>query len=107
MDGKAVFRFFTDLIRSAIINFHLTNLIMYLRKNIATSEAGFIFNPSTGDSYSANQVAAEILQLLKQGTGAIRIKEILLETYEVEPLRLEKDWDEFINQLKEANLLES
>jgi hypothetical protein len=80
---------------------------MYLRKNIATSESGFIFNPSTGDSFSANPVAAYILQLLKQGTAASRIKEEILETYEVEPLRLERDWDEFINQLKEANLLES
>jgi hypothetical protein len=80
---------------------------MYLRKNIATSESGFIFNPSTGDSFSANPVAAEILALLKQGTAPSRIKEVILETYEVEPLRLEKDWDEFINQLKEANLLES
>jgi len=80
---------------------------MYLRKNIATSESGFIFNPSTGDSFSANPVAAEILQLLKQDTEASRIKEVLLEIYEVEPLRLERDWDEFINQLKEANILES
>jgi hypothetical protein len=80
---------------------------MYLRKNIATSESGFIFNPATGDSFSANPVAAEILQQLKQGTPAAQIKEWLLGSYEVEPLRLERDWDEFINQLKEANLLAS
>ena len=39
---------------------------MNLRKNIATSESGFIFNPSTGDSFSANPLAAEILLHLKQ-----------------------------------------
>lgn len=80
---------------------------MYLRKNIATSEAGFIFNPATGDSFSANPIAAEILHLLKQGNTVSQIKESLLETYEVEPLRLDRDWDDFFNQLKEANLLES
>jgi Coenzyme PQQ synthesis protein D (PqqD) len=80
---------------------------MYLRKNIATSESGFIFNPATGDSFSANPVAAEILQQLKQGIGVTQIKDWLLESYEVEALRLERDWDDFINQLKEANLLES
>lgn len=80
---------------------------MYLRKNIATSEAGFIFNPATGDSFSANPIAAEILHLLKQGNTVAQIKESLLETYEVEPLRLDRDWDDFFNQLKEANLLES
>jgi hypothetical protein len=80
---------------------------MYLKKNIATSESGFIFNPSTGDSYAANTVAADILQLLKQGTAPSAVKEKLLEKYQVDPLRLEQDWDDFINQMKQANLLES
>ena len=80
---------------------------MHLKKNIATSESGFIFNPSTGDSYAANPVAADILQLLKQGTAPSLVKEQLLEKYRVDPLRLEQDWDDFINQLKQANLLES
>ncbi len=64
---------------------------MYLKKNIATSESGFIFNPSTGDSYAANPVAAEIVQLLKQGTASSSVKEQLLQQYGVEPLRLEQD----------------
>jgi hypothetical protein len=79
--------------------------IMYLKKNIATSESGFIFNPSTGDSYSANPVAAEIVQLLKQGTASSSVKEQILQKYEVDPFRLEQDWDDFMNQLKEANLI--
>ena len=78
---------------------------MYLKKNIATSESGFIFNPSTGDSYAANPVAAEIVQLLKQGTASSSVKEQILQKYEVDPFRLEQDWDDFMNQLKEANLL--
>lgn len=80
---------------------------MHLKKNIATSESGFIFNPSTGDSYAANTVAADILELLKQGKAPSSVKERLLEKYQVDPLRLEQDWDDFINQLKQANLLES
>jgi hypothetical protein len=79
---------------------------MYLKKNIATSETGFIFNPSTGDSYAANPVA-DILQLLKQGTAPSDVKKQVLEKYEVDAYRLEQDWDDFINQLKQANLLES
>lgn len=78
---------------------------MYLKKNIATSESGFIFNPSTGDSYAANPVAAEIVQLLKQGTASSSVKEQILQKYEVDPFRLEQDWDDFMSQLKEANLL--
>ena len=80
---------------------------MHLRKNIATSESGFIFNPSTGDSYSANPIAAEILGLLKEGTPISEIKAQILERYDVTNAQLEKDWDDFANQLKYANVLEN
>jgi hypothetical protein len=79
---------------------------MNLKKNIATSESGFIFNPSTGDSYSANPIAAEILGLLKEGTPVSTIKAQILERYDVTNAQLEKDWDDFANQLKYANILE-
>ena len=38
---------------------------MKLKKNIATSEAGLIFNPGTGDSFSVNSIGSEILAMLK------------------------------------------
>ncbi len=80
---------------------------MQLKKNIATSESGFIFNPSTGDSYSANPIAAEILILLKDGIAISNIKTTILEKYDVSQAQLEKDWDDFSNQLKYANLLDN
>jgi hypothetical protein len=80
---------------------------MQLKKNIATSESGFIFNPGTGDSYSANPIAAEILALLKDGIPASNIKSTILEKYDVGHAQLEKDWDDFCNQLKYANLLDN
>ena len=79
---------------------------MILKKNIATSDSGFIFNPSTGDSYSSNPIGSEILQLLKQGNTPQEIKKMILEKYDVENGQLERDWDDFKNQLKEANLIE-
>jgi hypothetical protein len=79
---------------------------MILKKNIATSDSGFIFNPSTGDSYSSNPIGSEILQLLKQGNTPQEIKKVILEKYDVENGQFERDWDDFKNQLKEANLIE-
>lgn len=79
---------------------------MKLKKNIATSENGFVFNPSTGDSFSSNPIAANILGLLKSGHTAEEIKTELLSQYEVEPSQLERDIDDFLHQLKEENLLE-
>ena len=76
-----------------------------IRKNIATNEFGFIFNPATGDSYSSNPIAAEIIQLMKDNHSLNEIKKALLDRYEVDKLTIEKDLDEFVNLLKENNLL--
>jgi Coenzyme PQQ synthesis protein D (PqqD) len=79
---------------------------MRLKKNIATSESGFIFHPGTGDSFSANPIAAEILLQLKDGTAPTDIKKNILAKYDVDTNMLEKDWDDFYAQLREANLLD-
>lgn len=79
---------------------------MKLKKNIATSENGFIFNPATGDSFSGNTIAAEILLLMKTGKSDVAIKQEILEKYDTEPMQLEQDWDDWMLQLKDANLLE-
>ncbi|WP_201982970.1 HPr-rel-A system PqqD family peptide chaperone [Hymenobacter rubidus] len=79
---------------------------MKLKKNIATSESGFIFNPATGDSFSANPLAADILARVKDGQDAAAIKADILEHYDVAPGQLEKDWDDLLAQLREFNLLD-
>jgi hypothetical protein len=79
---------------------------MVIKKNIATSESGFIFNPSTGDSFSANPLANEIIQYLKEGQSIQKIKVSITDRYDVDVFQLEKDLDNFVLQLREANLLE-
>ena len=79
---------------------------MKLKKNIATSEAGFIFNPGTGDSFSVNNTGAEILTLLKDNKSQQEIIEKIILKYEVEKGQLEKDLDDFVSQLFTYNLLE-
>jgi Coenzyme PQQ synthesis protein D (PqqD) len=79
---------------------------MKIKKNIATSENGFIFNPATGDSFSANHLASAILASMKSGEEASQIKQNILEKYDVSPEQLERDWEDWLLQLKEANLLE-
>lgn len=79
---------------------------MKLKTNIATSENGFIFNPATGDSFTSNAIAAEILGYMKSGGSEEEIKKKILENYDVEPNQLERDWDDYMLQLKEANLLD-
>ena len=80
---------------------------MKLKKNIATSESGFVFNPTTGDSFSLNTIGAEILLLMKENKSSAEIKKDILNKYDVEKNQLEKDWDDFMSQLLDSNLLES
>ena len=79
---------------------------MKLKKNIATSEAGFIFNPGTGDSFSVNDIGAEILAMFKDSKQVQEIIDYISAKYDVEKSQLEKDLEDFVSQLYNYNLLE-
>ncbi len=76
-----------------------------IKKNIATNELGFVFNPATGDSFSTNPVAASIIRMMKEQKSLADIKRILADTYDTDKATIEKDLDDFVNTLKENNLL--
>jgi hypothetical protein len=80
---------------------------MKLKKNIATSEAGLIFNPGTGDSFSVNTIGSEILSLLREKRTRQEIIDAVSSKYMAEKNQLEKDLDDFVSQLNEYNLLEN
>lgn len=79
---------------------------MKLRKNIATSEAGLIFNPGTGDSFSVNGIGNDILAKLKDNTPVDEIIKYISSKYDADRIQLEKDMDDFLSQLSDYNLLE-
>jgi len=79
---------------------------MKLKKNIATSEEGFIFNPATGDSFSTNPIGTDILTLLKDEIAVTTIIKTICSKYEVNEIQFEKDLDDFISQLKDYNVLD-
>jgi hypothetical protein len=79
---------------------------MKLRKNIATSEEGFVFNPGTGDSFSTNPIGTEIISLLKEDKTLSEISGVICAKYDVEKNQFEKDLDDFVAQLKESAILQ-
>ncbi|RPI17479.1 MAG: PqqD family protein [Ignavibacteriae bacterium] len=81
--------------------------MMKINKKIAISESGFVFNPTTGDSYSLNPIAAEILDMLKKDLSEDEITDALLEKYDVTASVLHRSIDEFIDTLKEMKILEN
>ncbi|MDI9534517.1 MAG: PqqD family peptide modification chaperone [Bacteroidota bacterium] len=56
---------------------------MKVRKNVAISENGFIFNPLTGDSFSVNETGIFILQKLKEEETEETILQNLMDKYEL------------------------
>jgi hypothetical protein len=79
---------------------------MNLKNNIAISDSGFIFNPSRGESYSTNQSAKELLNLIKENRCKDEIKEYFLNTYEVSSDQFETDYSDFIFSLDQFNLID-
>jgi hypothetical protein len=79
---------------------------MKLKKNIATSEAGLIFNPGTGDSFSVNGIGSEILLLLKENKSQQEIIDFVSAKYDADKNQLERDMDDFVAQLTDYNLLD-
>jgi hypothetical protein len=79
---------------------------MKLKKNIATSEEGFVFNPGTGDSFSSNPLGTEIICLLKEEKSIKVIVETICSKYDVDQYQFENDLDDFISQLKDYTILD-
>ncbi len=80
---------------------------MKIKKHIAISDSGVIFNGSTGDSYSMNPIALEILNMIKANQSEETIKKNIAEKFDVNPDRLDGDLYDFYAHLRQLNLLES
>jgi hypothetical protein len=78
---------------------------MKLRKNIAISDSGFIFNPTTGDSFTTNAIGLEILQLLKDGEPVDTIADTLCGRYASEQNTIDKDLAEFLLTLRHNKMI--
>jgi len=79
---------------------------MKLRKNVAISETGFLFNPSTGDSYSINPIGMDIVHMMHEGKPKEEIKKRIMSDYVCDESTFEKDYYDFTLMLRNYKLLE-
>jgi hypothetical protein len=84
-----------------------TIITMNINKNIAVSDSGFVFNPTTGESYSVNPIGVEIIELLKQEKTFDEITQNLTQRYNADIVTLDKDVSDFISLLKQYSLIEN
>jgi hypothetical protein len=80
---------------------------MKIKKNVAISNSGFIFNPDTGESFSANPIGLEMLEMLRNGREYEEIRKDILDKYKSDKDTVEKDYHDFITMLKQYNLIEN
>jgi len=67
---------------------------------LALSESGFLFDTSTGSTYSLNETGTSILKFMQEENDEESIIARLMETYEVDEDTARRDIDEFLGQLK-------
>jgi hypothetical protein len=79
---------------------------MQIKKNIAVSETGFVFNPTTGDSYSINLVGREILGHLRENRSPDEITSMMTSDYDIDPASFEKYFYDFLSMLRQFELLD-
>lgn len=78
---------------------------MILKMNLSISENGFVFDPVTGESYTLNPVALEMLQFLQHGQSKEEIKQFYLDNYEIDEWGFEKAYMDFMALLEKNQLI--
>ncbi len=79
---------------------------MKLKKNIAVSETGFLFDPNSGESFSLNETGKKILQFLKEEKSENQISEWFVKNYEVDQATFENNFNDFITVLQNFRITE-
>lgn len=79
---------------------------MIIKKNIAVSASGLIFNPDTGESFTVNPMGAEIVNYLKAGLTEEDILAEVTKKYNVESAVFEQDLMDYVGMLRNYLLIE-
>ncbi len=79
---------------------------MKIKPSIAINDNGFLFDPNSGESYTTNTVAREIIFMMKQNIPNDVIQAEIAARYDVEEITLEKNMIDFFAMLRHYNLCE-
>ncbi|MCZ7602737.1 MAG: PqqD family protein [Melioribacteraceae bacterium] len=71
---------------------------------LAVNSEGFIFDPTTGDSYTVNPTGLFIINSLREGKEIDQIAEELSKEFEETPEEISSDISDFITHLNTYNI---
>ena len=67
---------------------------------LAITDQGFAFDPMSGDSYTLNDTAGQIIRELAAGNDSEQVVESLADCFLVDPDEVRSDVRDFIEQLR-------
>ena len=80
---------------------------MTIKKSITISDSGFVFNSSTGESFSVNPIGKEIIKLLKQNKSFVEISQLLNNKYNADIDTIRNEVMDFIQILELNSLIDN
>jgi hypothetical protein len=74
--------------------------------SLAISDNGFIFKPSTGESFTTNSMGLFIINLLKEGKSGDTIISAITEEFEVDTITIERDLYDYLDFLRAEKMID-
>ncbi len=71
---------------------------------LAVNDEGFVFDPTTGESFTVNGAGLLLIRALKAGHVIADIVDQLQQHYDVSPEKAERDVSDFVSQLEGLRL---
>jgi hypothetical protein len=80
--------------------------MMKIKPELKVNESGFLFDPTTGESYSLNQMGISYFNWISEGKSTEEMKEMVTTQYNVDEITFEKSFIDFKSRLKNLRLIE-
>lgn len=75
-----------------------------IKKDVAISESGFLFDPTTGSSFSLNPTGVQIVKAFQEGKSNDEVAALMVELYGIETSQALKDLYDFEQVLTQYKL---
>ncbi|HKI77529.1 MAG TPA: PqqD family protein [Ignavibacteriaceae bacterium] len=76
-----------------------------LQENLAISDSGFLFFPSTGETFTVNELGKLIINNLQAEKSSVDIIRHIIELFDIDQQTAERDFEDYLSQLKNYDLV--
>ena len=80
---------------------------MKIKPNLKVNESGFLFDPTTGESYSLNDMGSIYFRMITEGRSLEEIRALVINEYDVEVATFEKSFLDFESRLRNLRLIDN